>query len=78
MDRRPGARRGKRLMDVGRSLRAWAEDEPRLAAPLVALAVEVERSARSTLLTLAHSQSAPTLDASHTQAVKSRRPGALG
>ena len=49
-------------MDVGRSVRAWATEEPSLAAPLIALAQELERSARSTLLTLAHCQAAPALE----------------
>jgi hypothetical protein len=78
MDRRPGARRGQRLMNVGRSIRAWARKDPGLAAPLVALAQEVERSARSTLLTLAHSQATPARSAAPDAGHSSRRPGAVG
>jgi hypothetical protein len=65
-------------MDVGRSIRAWAEEEPSLAAPLIALAQELERSARSTLLTLAHCGATPVLSPAHEAALPSRRPGAMG
>ena len=78
MHRRPGTRRGQRLMDIGRSVRAWAKDDPALAASLIALAQEVERSARSSLLTLAHSQAKPSLGAAHEPELSPRLPGAVG
>jgi hypothetical protein len=61
-------------MDVGRSVRGWAKDEPSLAAPLIALAQELERSARSTLLTLAHCQASTALET----VMPSSRPRATG
>jgi hypothetical protein len=65
-------------MHVGRHVRAWAQEQPALTVPLIALAQELERSARSSLLTLAHGQPASAPGASHGPVMTSRRPGALG
>jgi hypothetical protein len=69
---RPASRRGQRLMDVGRSIRAWAKAEPTIGDPLIALAQEVERSARGVLLTLAHDRKTPcTVAFAHSEGPKS-------